>query len=333
MSLAADIPGDISSSAVLAVGGEVASTVDFPGDENWFRVELVADQICRFDLRSDVGSATPLGDPYLRLYDTAGNLIAENGDGFGLDSRLFLTAFETATYFASAGGLGETTGDYRLAARLVDVSGVIPGDPSSSATLEVGGEAAGTVEVPGDQDWYRTQLTAGQVYRFDLLADDSGGDPLGDLALRIHDGNGVLLSERFGTSFYNATATGLFFVSAGTFSFQATGDYRLVAGTIDLSGDIATLRRRGRVGGYGGNTGRPGLVSRGADGRAGLPLVWGFESQALNVGIVFLPVSRSSGSGSPAAVWCTTFPRGARPLARIIAPQACIRWTRWGSGP
>ena len=50
--------------------------------------------------------------------------------------------------------------------------------------------------------------------------------------------------------------------------------------------------------------------------------------QALNVGIVFLPVSSSSRWRQPSRGLVHDVPRGARPLARIIAPQACIRRTR-----
>ena len=62
--------------------------------------------------------------------------------------------------------------------------------------------------------------------------------------------------------------------------------------------------------------------------RVCLPLVWGFGCQALNIGIVFLPVSSSSRWRQPSRGLAHDVPRGARPLARIIAPQACIRWTR-----
>ena len=62
--------------------------------------------------------------------------------------------------------------------------------------------------------------------------------------------------------------------------------------------------------------------------RVRLPLVWGFGCQALNVGIEFLPVSSSSRWRQPSRGLAHDVPRGARPLARIIAPQACIRWTR-----
>ena len=72
----------------------------------------------------------------------------------------------------------------------------------------------------------------------------------------------------------------------------------------------------------------PAKASPGLPRRVRLPLVWGFGCQALNVGIVFLPVSSSSRWRQPSRGLVHDVPRGARPLARIIAPQACIRWTR-----
>ena len=72
------------------------------------------------------------------------------------------------------------------------------------------------------------------------------------------------------------------------------------------------------------SAGNPPGLSR----RVRLPLVWGFGCQALNVGIVFLPVSSSSRWRQPSRGLAHDVPRGARPLARIIAPQACIRRTR-----
>ena len=72
----------------------------------------------------------------------------------------------------------------------------------------------------------------------------------------------------------------------------------------------------------------PAPTSRLLPRRIHLPLVWGFGCQALNVGIVFLPVSSSSRWRQPSRGLVHDVPRGARPLARIIAPQACIRRTR-----
>ena len=39
----------------------------------------------------------------------------------------------------------------------------IPGDNTTTATLTVGGSATGVLEVVGDHDWYRIDLTAGQA--------------------------------------------------------------------------------------------------------------------------------------------------------------------------
>jgi hypothetical protein len=232
-----DIPGDIGSQAELLVDGQAASTVDAAGDEDWFRVELLAGQVYRFDLRSNVDSASPLGDPYLRLFDSFGNFITASDDSGSLDSRLFFSTSDNAVYFASAGGLGDTIGDYLLSARTVDLSNDVPGDLSTQAALTIGGEVTGAVEISYDQDWFRVDLTAGQIYRFDLAPDDGAGAPLTDTAVSIYDGNGVPLDQRFGTVFYHAPATGVFFASAGSYS-DGIGDYRLSARLIDLSNDV-----------------------------------------------------------------------------------------------
>ena len=105
--------------------------------------------------------------------------------------------------------------------------------------------------------------------------------------------------------------------------------------------DCGSLRDRSRKGGSGQHRARQHqdrarrhLPSRQRQARPALPrqlrlaLVWGFGCQALNVGIVFLPVSSSSRWRQPSRGLVHDVPRGARPLARIIAPQACIRRTR-----
>jgi serralysin len=38
----------------------------------------------------------------------------------------------------------------------------IPGNQTTSASIGVGGTITGSLEVVGDHDWYRIQLTAGQ---------------------------------------------------------------------------------------------------------------------------------------------------------------------------
>ena len=56
------------------------------------------------------------------------------------------------------GALGLTAVQWGRGSEMVD----IPGDNSTTATLTVGGSATGTLEVVGDHDWFKINLTSGQ---------------------------------------------------------------------------------------------------------------------------------------------------------------------------
>jgi VCBS repeat-containing protein len=63
----------------------------------------------------------------------------------------------------------------------------IPGDTSSSATINLGLPVTVNIDAPGDQDWYRVSLTAGTHY----LINHSGYDP----SFSIHDAAGGLVAS------------------------------------------------------------------------------------------------------------------------------------------
>lgn len=110
-----DIPASTSTQEVLEVGQSQTNTVDFPYDEDWFATDLDADSVYVFELKGDVTSQDPIYDPFFRLYDADGNLVAQNDDfGDGLNCQLVYTPETDGTYFASAGGYGNNTGDYAL---------------------------------------------------------------------------------------------------------------------------------------------------------------------------------------------------------------------------
>jgi len=83
------------------------------GDHDWFRIELVAGQKITIFL-----DGITLEDPYLRIRDASGNLLAENDDissGVVRDSRLVFTATTTGTYYIDVGAWNEDyTGTYQL---------------------------------------------------------------------------------------------------------------------------------------------------------------------------------------------------------------------------
>ncbi len=127
------IPGDDSTTEVITVGGFREETLDFTGDLDWFRLDLVAGQTVQIDLFGldhDAGNGLgELEDPYLRLYNPAGTLVAQNDDiilGVDRDSRLVFTSTESGTFFVEVDSyLSDYVGDYRL-----EVSVTVPPPPA-----------------------------------------------------------------------------------------------------------------------------------------------------------------------------------------------------------
>ena len=113
------VPGDTSSTALLAAGGNTSGSIDFPFDEDWFRIDLEQTTAYRFGLIGDETSPNELVDPYLRIYNSAGELVDENDDFNGLDSQLDFNPDASGAFFVSAGGFSANTGDFILQAEEV----------------------------------------------------------------------------------------------------------------------------------------------------------------------------------------------------------------------
>ncbi len=116
-----DIPGDTSTTEVIAVDGFREETLETPGDTDWFQIDLTAGEAIQIDLTGvDHNASNGLGalaNPNLGIYDSNGVLIAENDNKgfFNKDSQLTFVAPEAGTYYISAGGHKDKfDGDYRL---------------------------------------------------------------------------------------------------------------------------------------------------------------------------------------------------------------------------
>ena len=121
------VPGDASTTVTLAIGGSLNGAVNTAGDRDWFAVDLVAGQ--RYSIALDgaaYGSYFALSDPYLRLRNAGGSLVAQDDDGGpGLNSLLTFTASATGRYYLDVGAYGDSSaGGYRLA--ISAVSGPTP---------------------------------------------------------------------------------------------------------------------------------------------------------------------------------------------------------------
>lgn len=112
----------------------------------------------------------------------------------------------------------------------------VPGNESSTQTIDIGGTRSSAIDFNGDSDWYRVELKAGIQYRFTLKAttNASGGAPLGDPFLYIRsrggwtflkdDDSGVNLNASITT---NVNQPGVYWLDARAAGDRSTGGYTL----------------------------------------------------------------------------------------------------------
>ena len=117
--LADDYPATTDTTAMLTVGSPASGEIERPHDQDWFAVELIAEQRYKIDLTGLHTDLTVfLEDPYLYgIHDSDGNLLPDtldDDDGPGYNSSLIFTAPDTGTYYLSAGAYDTHTGTYAI---------------------------------------------------------------------------------------------------------------------------------------------------------------------------------------------------------------------------
>ena len=107
----------------------------------------------------------------------------------------------------------------------------IPGNRTTSATVDVGSTVNGSIETIGDHDWFKIELTAGEAVSVSLK-----GISLEDPFLTIRDANGAVLFSNDDISSgvnrdsllsFTASYTGVYYIDAGGFDNGYTGTYQL----------------------------------------------------------------------------------------------------------
>src|SRR5207248_291570 len=102
----------------VTVGGSSSGTIDFNGDRDWFRVQLTGGTTYTINLQGQHAGAGTLEDPYLRVHNSTGALLAENDDivlGTNRDSQLTFQVAVTGTYYLEAGAFDDNyVGTYRV---------------------------------------------------------------------------------------------------------------------------------------------------------------------------------------------------------------------------
>lgn len=124
----ADSPGPGATQLVLNSDGlgTATGTLEVEGDRDVFRVDLATASSVSIQL-----SGIDDVDTYLRVYDEAGHLIAENDDSNGTLNSSLTIELEAGTYFISAGSYADSeTGNYSVSVRATPLDD--PGQPNPS---------------------------------------------------------------------------------------------------------------------------------------------------------------------------------------------------------
>ena len=130
------IAGNAATTASLTASASQASSIDFGGDQDWFRVTLSAGWRYSFAMDAAAGSSL---DSYLRLLSATGQQLAFNDDAAGMNSRLSFTATTSGTYYLSAQGFEASRGSYSLTMTAVESDRVLNGTSRNDTLNGAGG--------------------------------------------------------------------------------------------------------------------------------------------------------------------------------------------------
>jgi Ca2+-binding RTX toxin-like protein len=130
------IAGNVATAASLSASASQASSIDFGGDQDWFRVTLSVGWRYSFAMDAAAGSSL---DSYLRLLSPTGQQLAFNDDAAGMNSRLSFTATTNGTYYLSAQGFEASKGSYSLMMTAVEADRVLNGTSRNDTLNGAGG--------------------------------------------------------------------------------------------------------------------------------------------------------------------------------------------------
>lgn len=156
-----DYSSDRTTLGKLTIGGSITGVIETIGDRDWFAITLSAGAKYKFNLDS---SSVGLGDPMLKLYNSAGlMLISDDDSGSNLNSEITYTAPLSGIYYleaqssTSSFAVGSRTGAYVLSAVNILPTYAITANRSS---FDEGSNAVFTVVV--------TNVTAGSTLNYQI---------------------------------------------------------------------------------------------------------------------------------------------------------------------
>ncbi len=175
----ADAAASTATAYTMSVGDTFKGSLSAVGDQDYIRIQLQAGQQYTIDLAGD-GSAGELTDPYLRLRDASGNILAFNDDGgAGFDSRLVYTATTTGTYYIDAGSYqNKRAGAYQVEVKTGTVTDTdITFDDNQSGAFSTSVVSGGIIlssHVNVASDWLSNYGSSVDSYTFQTYVHEIG---------------------------------------------------------------------------------------------------------------------------------------------------------------
>jgi len=222
-------PGEISDTAdtneMLSPNGDGRlSTIGEAGDVDWFAIELIEGRPYRFTVEG--AGETPLADPVLTLFGPSGEQVATDDDGgAGANPYLSYASPTGGPHFVAVSGFEQSTGGYYVRGVDTEVPGHIYTDEMLDAAS--GDERASRIDIPGDMDYFRVDLEAGQRYEFRIRGE--GPHALARPALTLMDGENNRVaggSGRTPTLRFTAQEAGSYYIQASGLG-GSTGSYQV----------------------------------------------------------------------------------------------------------
>ncbi|MFS2139546.1 pre-peptidase C-terminal domain-containing protein [Duganella sp. Dugasp56] len=231
-----------ATAAALALGKQIAGSLQIPTDKDVFSLDLAAGGSYLVSLaRTQSSGATP----HWTLTDSKGNLV-DADPVTGTKDQSFTVGAAGKYYLTVANPSPNPSTDWDTGYGL-KVSAVADDFGAAAATagkLAIGASVAGKLEAGGgDSDWFAVALEAGATYTFSVkgtLQELYGGSAT-DAPLRLLDASGkqlAIVNHPTGTNSgnpslsYTAVAKGTYYVDVGAGHSGLAGDYTLQAAVV-----------------------------------------------------------------------------------------------------
>lgn len=216
--MADDFAANTSTTGRITVNAPIPTTgnIEAVGDRDWFRVFLWSGETYGLQERANASGDGTLGDPVIRLRDSAGTPVGVNDNGgFGNNAYLRFVPVTSGFYFVEAGEADDAhTGTYKVS--VVQEADSL-GDPHQWGTGATLNDRFGDFAYDGAMDLL--QITAGGQARVALSQEEGGFTPFTTWVTgatpsdRIGNVTGVLsgadLVQIYGGTVYVAESNGV----------------------------------------------------------------------------------------------------------------------------